>query len=175
MPVPPLDRVDLRPEIAPGPMSAFADRKRYPELAELRLEHRIEAARHRSLPGAGAPCPLAERSLGVNEIPERDHGHGRTRLGRELLRLPDPFGEELRVDRAAVDVLEGDPRSREEPVELDDPADEIRVGLLPEGLPALPKELVDERRDAVRERVGVEEGVVEGVPLPGPPPRPIST
>ena len=48
-----------------------------------------------------------------------------------------------------------------------DPADEVRIGLLPEGFPALPEELVDECRDAVGERVGVEERVVEGVPLPG--------
>ena len=45
--------------------------------------------------------------------------------------------EQIGIDGAAVDVLQGDPPSRQEPVQLDDPAHQIGVGLLPERFPAL--------------------------------------
>ena len=51
------------------------------------------------------------------------------------------------------------------PVQFDDPAHEIRIGLLPERFSALAEELVDEGGDAVGERVGVEQRIVERVPL----------
>ena len=50
-------------------------------------------------------------------------------------------------------------------VQLDDPAHQVRVRLLPEGFARLAEELVDERRHAVGERVGVEQRIVERVPL----------
>ena len=53
------------------------------------------------------------------------------------------------------------------PVQFDDPAHEIRIGLLPERFAALAEELVDQGGDAVGERVGVEQRIVERVPLQG--------
>ena len=55
--------------------------------------------------------------------------------------------------------------SMDAPVQFDDPAHEIRIGLLPERFSALAEELVDEGCDAVGERVGVEQRIVERVPL----------
>ena len=56
--------------------------------------------------------------------------------------------------------------SMDEPVQFDNPAHEVRVGLLPKRLAALAEELVDQGGDAVGERVGVEQRIVERVPLP---------
>ena len=47
-----------------------------------------------------------------------------------------------------------------------DPAHEVGVRLLPERFSTLAEELVDERRDAVGQRVGIEQRIVERVPLP---------
>ena len=55
--------------------------------------------------------------------------------------------------------------SMDAPIQFDDPAHEIRIGLLPERFSALAEELVDEGGDAVGERVGVEQRIVERVPL----------
>ena len=57
--------------------------------------------------------------------------------------------------------------SMDAPVQFDDPAHEVRVGLLPERFATLAEELVDQGRDAVGERIGVEQRIVEWVPLPG--------
>ena len=54
------------------------------------------------------------------------------------------------------------------PVQFDDPAHEVRVGLLPERFATLAEELGDQGGDAVGERIGVEQRIVEWVPLPGP-------
>ena len=64
--------------------------------------------------------------------------------------------------------LERDPAPRQEPVQFDDPAHEVRVRLLPERFTGLAEELIEERGHAVGQRVGVEERVVEWVPPPGP-------
>ena len=53
------------------------------------------------------------------------------------------------------------------PVQFDDPAHEVRVGLLPKRLATLAEELVDQGGDTVGERIGVEQRIVERVPLPG--------
>ena len=55
--------------------------------------------------------------------------------------------------------------SMDAPVQFDDPAHEIRIGLLPERFATLAEELVDEGGDTVGERVGVEQRIVERVPL----------
>ena len=102
-----------------------------------------------------------------NEIAAGDGDPDRAEAGDQIPGLADLPGEQLRVDRAAVDVLQRDPAPRQEPVQFDDPAHEVRVGLLPERLAALAEELVDEGGDAVGERVSVEQGIVERVPLPG--------
>ena len=136
------------------------------QLVEPRRAVQIEPAGHLGAAGRHVPAPVPERLLVVVEILGGDdgpHGAAPQRLG---LRLPDLPGEQLRVHRAAVDVAERDPAPRQEPVKLDDPPDEVRVRLLPERFARLAEELVDERGDAVRHRVGVEQRIVERVPLP---------
>ena len=100
------------------------------------------------------------------EILGRDDGPHRAEPVGQLAGLADLPAELLRVDRAAVDVLQRDPAPRQEPVQFDDPAHEVRVGLLPERFATLAEELVDQGGDAVGERVGVEQRIVERVPLP---------
>ena len=103
----------------------------------------------------------------MNEIAAGDGDPHRAEAGDQLPGLADLPREQLRVDRAAVDVLQRDPAPRQEPVQFDDPAHEIRIGLLPERFATLAEELVDQGRDAVGERIGVEQRIVERVPLPG--------
>ena len=99
------------------------------------------------------------------EILGRDDGPHRAEPVGQLAGLADLAAEQFRIHRAAVDVLQRDPAPRQEPVQFDDPAHEIRIGLLPERFAALAEELVDEGGDAVGERVGVEQRIVERVPL----------
>ena len=70
----------------------------------------------------------------------------------------------LLVDGVAVDVAERDPGRLLEPLEDDDPAREIAVGLLPEGLLRPPVELVEKRRDGVGEAGRIQPRRVERVP-----------
>ena len=78
-------------------------------------------------------------------------------LGRAVAdgRFPDALLEEVRVDGALVDVEERHVAAQHL-VEQDDELDEVRVGLLPEGLLAAPVEVIEERGDPVGESVGVE-------------------
>ena len=99
------------------------------------------------------------------EILGRDGGPHRAEPVGQLAGLADLPAEQFRIHRAAVDVLQRDPALRQEPIQFDDPAHEIRIGLLPERFAALAEELVDEGCDAVGERVGVEQRIVERVPL----------
>ena len=73
----------------------------------------------------------------------------------DVLGLSDAVFEERRRDRALVDIEEGNVVVRGL-VKKDDELDEIRVGLLPEWLLPPAKEIVEERSNVVRERVGVE-------------------
>ena len=96
--------------------------------------------------GAGhrLPGPVLEGFLVSGEILGRDDGPHRAEPVGQLAGLADLPAELLRVDRAAVDVLQRDPAPRQEPVQFDDPAHEVRVGLLPERFAALAEELVDQ-------------------------------
>src|SRR5580658_6064750 len=73
----------------------------------------------------------------------------------DVLGLGDSLFEKRRRDRALVDIEE-----RNVVVgglmKKDDELDEVGVGLLPEGLLATSKEIIEERGDVVGERVGVE-------------------
>ena len=69
-----------------------------------------------------------------DQVAAGDRDAGRMEPGDELPGLADLPREELRVDRAAVGVPERDPAPRQEPVQFQDPAHEVRIGLLPERL-----------------------------------------
>ena len=95
----------------------------------------------------------------------RRHADPRIRQVRRVgLRLLDLVGEQRLVDGAAVHVSQRHPPAGQHAVELDDPADEVRVGLLPKGFFALAEELIQEGRDRVRERVRIEPGGTQGIP-----------
>ena len=66
------------------------------------------------------------------------------------------------VNGAVVHVAQRHPSAGQHPVQLDDPADQIRVGLLPERFFALAEALIQEGRDRVRERVRLEPGALSG-------------
>ena len=95
----------------------------------------------------------------------RRHADPRIRQVRRVgLRLLDLLGEQLLVDGAVVPVSKRHPSAGQHAVQLDDPADEVRVGLLPKGFFALAEELVQEGRDRVRERVRIEPCGTQGIP-----------
>ena len=167
MVVPALDRLDLLGELA----SRTAGLEFLGLVGDAEFLEAVPELRHQQAGGGLAigdrlPRPLLERLLVGHEVAVGDGDAGRADPGDELAGLADLPRQQLGVDRAAIDVAERDPATRQEPVQLDDPAHEVRVGLLPERLAALAEELVDERGDGVGERVGVEQGIVEGVPLP---------
>ena len=167
MQVPPLDGLDLLPELAarasPGRFQLACDFV----LRELRPKLRVHPAAHLFSAGHRRPVPLLERlRMGDHVVAGDDGVHRRDPVGH-LAGLADLPREQLRVHGAAVDVPERDPAPRQEPVQLHDPAHEVRVRLLPERFSTLAEELVDERRDAVGQRVGIEQRIVERVPLPG--------
>ena len=82
------------------------------------------------------------------------------------LRVANLPRQKLRVDGAAIDLLERDPVLRQYPMKLDDPADQIGVGLLPERLLALAEQLIEQRGNGVGQRVGIEPPGRERVPPP---------
>ena len=85
-------------------------------------------------------------------------------IGRVGLGLLNLLGEQRLVDGAVVHVLQRHPSAGQHAVQLDDPADQIRVGLLPEGFFALTEELIQEGRDRVGERVRIEPGGTQRIP-----------
>ncbi len=88
----------------------------------------------------------------------------------ELLKncLLDPglnlLGEQRLVDGAVVHVAQRHPSAGQHAVELDDPAAEVGIGLLPERFFTLAEELIQEGRDRVRERVRIEPCGTQGIP-----------
>ena len=80
----------------------------------------------------------------------------------------DLGSEKVRVDGAAVDLLQRHPPLREDSVKLDDPADQVGIGLLPERFLSLPEQLIKQARNGVGQRVGIEPPGRERVPLPAP-------
>ena len=76
----------------------------------------------------------------------------------------DVLAEGLLVHRVAVDVAQRHPGRILEPLEDDDPARQVAVRLLPEGLLPPPVELVEQRGDRVGEARRVHPRGVERVP-----------
>ena len=95
----------------------------------------------------------------------RRHADPRIRQVRHVgLRLLDLVGEQRLVDGTVIHVSKRHTSAGQHAAELDDPADQIRVGLLPKGFFALAEELIQEGRDRVRERVRIEPGGTQGIP-----------
>ena len=93
-----------------------------------------------------------------------------TRLGRRgrggfVVGFLDHVAELFGIDGAVVNVLESHPAFGDA-VDFDDVANEIGGSLLPEWFLASAEELVHQRSDGVRQRVGIHPVSVEGVPLP---------
>ena len=116
------------------------------------------------------PLPVAELFLVTEDLFGADDDALHVRAVRLALAagLGDLLLEPVEVDGGLVDVAQGDPAGGDA-VQLDDVADEVGGGLLPEGILAFAEELVHQRGHGVGERVGVHPGGVEGVPLPAPP------
>ena len=72
------------------------------------------------------------------------------------------------VDGAVVHVAQRHPSAGQHAVQLDDPADEVGVGLLLGRFFALAQELIQEGRDRVRKRVRIEPGGTQGVHVSRP-------
>ncbi len=126
---------------------------------------------------------VRDEAQGVQRAPVVGHHHhvgahhdpGVSQAVGNLLRLFDLLIKELFVDGAVVHVAQGDPPDgaapvlrRDAPVELDDPADEIGVGLLPEGFLALAEQLIEQGRHGIRQRVRIEPGGAQGIPCHAP-------
>ena len=117
--------------------------------------------------GRGLRTPPVCKTLGISEqtyyaggrlVDRRDHR-------RRQLDLGDAVEMEASlVNGAVVHVAQRHPSAGQHPVQLDDPADQIRVGLLPERFVALAEALIQEGRDRVGERVRIEPGGIERVP-----------
>ena len=67
----------------------------------------------------------------------RNHQRPLANLLGQRLGLFDLGGEKVGADGAAVNILQGDPAAGEDPVEFDDPAHQVGIGLLPERFLAL--------------------------------------
>ena len=137
-----------------------------------RIHNRLDAMRERH---AQLPEPRPDRrrvrrfvhTLAVDHREATVHERPRVRRhGRRLdpqTRVPfdpprdlvDQHLDPCRFHRAAVEVLQRHPPAGPHPVQLDHPPHHIGVRLLPEGLVALAKQLVDQAGDGVRQRVAV--------------------
>jgi hypothetical protein len=73
----------------------------------------------------------------------------------------NPFFKQFAIDRALVKIEERDVIVSSF-VKQDDELDEVGIGLLPEWFLALPKEVVQQARDVIGERIRVQ-AVVERV------------
>ena len=126
--VPALDRLHLLPELAACAALAFLGLERDAEFREPIPQPGIEPAG--GLLGAGhrLPGPFPEGFLVSGEILGRDDGPHRAEPVGQLAGLADLPAEQLRVDRAAVDVLQRDPAPGQEPVQFDDPASAFGFG-----------------------------------------------
>ena len=89
---------------------------------------------------------VSENSIDVHQHVER---------AEHLLAAMYPVPKQGRIDRAFVNIEQGDVVVQRL-VKQDDELDEVRVRLLPERLFALAEQIVQQRRNAVRERVGVQ-------------------
>ena len=121
------------------------------------------------------PTRVHRKGVGVqhvgigDEFRVRDRDPCRAAAVNEAPRFLDFFVKERLVDGAVVHVSQRHPSHAavgtwQHAVQLDNPADEVRIGLLPEGLFALTKELIQEGRDRVRQGVRIEPGGTQRVP-----------
>ena len=115
--VPALDRLHLLLQLAPGPGLGFLGLERDLEFAEPVAEDRIEPAHHPVLARGASPDPVVQSFGPADQLLAGDHGVRGAGRGYQVLGLADLLGEEFRVDRAAVDVLQSDPAPRQEPVQ----------------------------------------------------------
>ena len=81
------------------------------------------------------------------------------------LGLNDLLSEQFGIDRALVDIPEGHPAVGKDPVQLDNPLHQIRVGLLPERVFPLAEQLIQKRGNRIGQGVGIEPVRGQGVPL----------
>ena len=115
--VPALDRLDLLPEFSARTALALLGLERDAEFREPIAQPGIEPAG--GLLGAGhrLPGPVLERLLVREQIAAGDGDPDRAEPVGQLAGLADLPAEQLRVDRAAVDVLQRNPAPRQEPVQ----------------------------------------------------------
>ncbi len=92
--------------------------------------------------GGRLPFP-AGKVVRVGEVVvERYNNRSMLKLTDKRLGLFDLGRKQFLVDGAVVDLLQGNPLAWQDPVEFDDPADQVGVSLLPERLLALAEELI---------------------------------
>ena len=115
--VPALDRLHLLPELAARAALALLRLVCDLEFLEPVPECGVELASRLVRAGHRLPGPFPEGFLVRGEILGRDGGPHRAEPGDQIFGLADLSGEQLRVDRAAVDVLQRDPAPRQEPVQ----------------------------------------------------------
>ena len=82
----------------------------------------------------GFPLVIVEAIRMESDSASRNQDPGDRRRPGERVRLFDLLADAAGVDGAVVEVAEGHPLVGEPPVEFDQPADEVGVRLLPEGL-----------------------------------------
>ena len=104
----------------------------------------------------------------VEVVTDRHGDPGVGHIGRVGLCLVNLLGKQRLVDGAVVHVLQRHPSAGQHSVQLDDPADEVRVGLLPKGFFALAEQLIQEGRHRVGERVRIERCFRHQLLLPRP-------
>ena len=99
------------------------------------------------------PVPVAQRENVARVIIAGNNQCSLLKLTDKRLGLFDLGREQFLVDGAVIDLPQGDPLAGKDPVEFDDPADQIGVSLLPERLLALAEELIQKRGNGVGQRV----------------------
>ena len=117
MQIPPLDRLDLLPELAPRSAPALLRLVCDLEFLEPVPECGVELASRLVRAGHRLPAPFPEGFLVSGEILGRDDGPHRAEPVGQLVGLADLPAEQFRIHRAAVDVLQRDPAPRQEPVQ----------------------------------------------------------
>ena len=117
MQIPPLDGLDLLPELAPRSAPALLRRVCDLEFLEPVPECGVELASRLVRAGHRLPAPFPEGFLVSGEILGRDDGPHRAEPVGQLAGLADLAAEQFRIHRAAVDVLQRDPAPRQEPVQ----------------------------------------------------------
>ena len=164
--VPAMHGFDAEPDLLRGrtlePLSVVRDRVGREVLERGRVRARLEAGQ---VGRVRLKAETAKRGQVVACQRRRRDGDPRVgHIGRVGLGLLNLLGEQRLVDGAVVHVAQRHPSAGQHAVQLDDPADEVGVGLLPERFFALAEELIEEGRDRVGERVRIEPGGTQRIP-----------